>query len=153
VYIPENRRNKRIKKSLELAFEDFKINTIRVFMQATKADDTDLNTIKKLTDMHAFKKHYAGEQWDKVVAGLSHNKKLVHIIIQNLITLRRDFLFSLYNADISDNEMYYLIKNSAQSLSEFTYMEAGVDEEDLKELMGFLWKMFTKSSWVHTPKE
>jgi hypothetical protein len=67
--------------------------------------------------------------------------------MENLATLRKDFLFSLYNADISDNEMYYLIKDSAQSLAQFTYMEAG--EEDIISLTDFLWNLFTKASWIH----
>lgn len=147
VYVPEKRKNDRIKKSLQMAFEDFKINTIRVFMHITKKENVDLESIKKLLKPNEFKKYFADDKWQEVMNGLTHNKKLMHSVMQNLDILRKDFLFSLYNADISDNDMYYYIKDSAQSLAQFSYMEP--EAEDMELLSEFLWNMFSKTSWIH----
>ncbi len=150
VYWPEKQKKKRIYRSMEQQYQDFKKDCIDIFL--ILSDSQEYKSRENLLIQNEFRRYFynnnkRGEnRWDAVANGIQSNEYYLNEILYNLRMLNDEIKFVRSSIDIHDEEVSQFLKKLSQVLH---HMESTEPEYDsIKSFCRFLWEMFTGWSFV-----
>lgn len=144
VWLPERSKRRRVRRNLELQYDSFKEECIRVFLLALGGGHNE-EQIRHLKDRHEFRRffeepHSPGQnRWHAVLNGLDDYK--VKSLVVELEILMTEVHFTLNTIDIDDPEAFAFLKRLSQVLYRSKLWTPEYD--DVKRLSGFMWSVHT----------
>lgn len=143
VWLPEQRKRARIKRSFKTQYVAFKQDGIGIFLML--ADGSyDASFPETLLDQKAFRDYFktrvgdGQDRWDRVASKLEGY--YLQLLLNRMESFRGEFVFVLNNLDIESDEALEFSKDFAKSISAFSIQIPGYDN---KSLLRFLWTVFT----------
>ena len=155
VWVPAWQRRERIHRNILKHFESFKLSCISTFLIASNSQQ--YRTQEMLLNQQEFRRYFkvkvkvkvtdSQDRWDVVLNELNSNQYSLNEILLEIKYLREEIQYTLNNIDVHNDEVFDFLKR----LSQYTLRLEGVKPEydDIKELGGFLWEIFTGWSFVN----
>jgi hypothetical protein len=150
IYLPGQKRKNIIRQDFEEQYLYFKKECIYIFLSAL-GKSINPKLVQKLCDLDEFKKYFKEKcgngqiRWDKVATELDCNKIFLKNILVQLGILRNEAAFILNNTEINDKSVLSFFKILSQQV--YAYRERGINMvyDEKKEILHFLWQLF--SGW------
>ena len=150
IYLPAQKRKNIIKHNFEEQYLSFKEESIEIFLDSLKKNDS-MELVGKLRDLYEFKKHFGKKcgngqtRWDKVITELDSDKIFLKNILVQLNILRDEVSFVLNNIEINDKDVFLFFKRLSKSVYGYVLRDVNMDYNEKEELTRFLWQLF--SGW------
>jgi hypothetical protein len=149
VRLPEHQKRQRIKKSFKAQYRAFKLACIENFLAVADGGfDSKLpETLLPIEKFRSYFKQDVGSgktRWDEVV-----NKMTPYYLdatISRMENLRQEISFVMHNSDISESEVFELLKGLSQAM--LLQRNATTDYDSINSFLGFFWKLFAGWDWV-----
>jgi hypothetical protein len=149
VRLPENAKRRRIRKSFEEHFREFKEDSIATMLMVT--DDTfEWGFQRELVDQKKFRDYFKQEvapgqdRWDSL-----HNK-ITDYYLDELLThleiLRGEILFVMSAVEIDDNRVLEFLKRLSATI--IRMRKTTRDYDSMKGFGNFMWEVFAGWSMV-----
>lgn len=156
IYLPEQKRKSIIKHNFEEQCLYFKKESIAIFLYALgKSFNAEL--LEKLCNLGEFKKYFKEkynndqDRWDKVWQEL--NGFLLEDLLIQLGILKDEAAFILNNTEINDKSVLSFFRLLSQYVYGFEARGINMEYESKKELLRFLWGLFTGWSFADGYRE
>jgi hypothetical protein len=149
VRVPEQSKKRRLRANLEVAYKNFKEDSIAVYLGCFMSSyPSELPKI--LSERTAFREffnepHVPGQdRWHAVANGLDDYR--IKTIVLELEILMQEIHFTLGAIDVKDPRVFQFLKN----LSKIIYRSKNwtTEYDDVKSIMRFLWTLHSGWSWI-----
>lgn len=146
---PEHRKRKRIKKSFRMQYRTFKLACIENFL-AVADGRFDAALPEKLLPIEQFRAYFKQDvgdgktRWDEVANGMS--PYYLEVTLSRMEILRQEISFVMQNTDISEGEVFELLKRLSHAL--LMQRNATTDYDSINSFLGFFWNLFAGWDWV-----
>jgi hypothetical protein len=149
VQLPEHRKRQRIKKSFKAHYRAFKLACIENLL-AVADGSFDASLPETLLPIEKFRSYFKQDvgsgktRWDEVA-----NKMTPYYLdatISRMENLRQEISFVMHNSDISESEVFELLKGLSQAM--LLQRNATTDYDSINSFLGFFWKLFAGWDWV-----
>ena len=156
IYLPNQKRRNIIKHNFEEQYIYFKKYSIAIFLSAL-GESSNVKIEEKLCDLNEFKKYFKEkynndqDRWDKVWQEL--NGFLLEDLLIQLGILKDEAAFILNNTEINDKSVLSFFRLLSQYVYGFEARGINMEYESKKELLRFLWGLFTGWSFADGYRE
>ncbi|GAA0322244.1 hypothetical protein [Psychrobacter aestuarii] len=150
VYIPEYKRRKILRESLESQYLQFKKSCIDVFLIISESQE--FSNKEELLYLSKFRNYFNKEnkngeiRWGVIVNCLQENEYYLKEIIYYLQMLNEEIKYTRYSVSLSDPEVFEFLNRLSQLIARMKSTER--DYDDIKSFCGFLWSIFTGWDWT-----
>ena len=136
VWFPNRQRRNLIKRNFEEQYKMFKRDTIKIFLSILELGN-DFDLPSKLSDVKEFRDYFKN-RWGGVLNGLDeyHLKDL----LVTLEIFRNEVSYVLNNVNISDPEVFALLKRLSQAV--YSLKNSSFKDDEIKEFEHFVWQLF-----------
>lgn len=144
VWVPEKKKRSRVRRSLARQYDGFKEECIAVFFSALR-EPYDPTIIPKLKERSFFREYFKEnvskdqDRWHAVLNGLDDS--LVKRLVVELEILTAEVHYALTVIDIDNEDLFAFLKRLTEIL--YRYRNWTADYDDVKQLSGFLWSVYT----------
>lgn len=146
---PEHRKRKRIKKSFRTHYRSFKLACIENFL-AVSDGGFDATLPEKLLPIEQFRIYFKQDvgdgktRWDEVANKMS--PYYLEATLSRMEILRHEISFVMHNTDISEGEVFGLLKRLSQAM--LMQRNATTDYDSINSFLSFFWNLFAGWDWV-----
>ena len=147
VWFPNRQRRNLIKRNFEEQYKMFKRDTIKIFLSILELGN-DFDLPSKLSDVKEFRDYFKN-RWGGVLNGLDeyHLKDL----LVTLEIFRNEVSYVLNNVNISDPEVFALLKRLSQAV--YSLKNSSFKDDEIKEFSHFVWQLFGGFSFAEGCKD
>jgi hypothetical protein len=148
VRLPEHQKRTRIKRSFQAHYTRFKLECIEIFLLL--ADNSyEMEVPETLMNQAAFRDYFktpvsdGQERWHRVANNLEGY--YLQLILNRMEAFREEIIFVLNNLDIETDAAFEFSKNFSKAITSASILTR---TDDKKQLLQFLWTVFTGWSFV-----
>lgn len=146
---PEHRKRMRIRKSFRTQYRAFKLACIENFLAVADGgfDGTLPEKLLPIEQFRAYFKQDVGNgktRWDEVANKMS--PYYLEVTLSRMEILRQEILFVMHNTDISEGEVFELLKRISQAM--LMQRNASIDYDSINSFLSFFWNLFAGWDWV-----
>jgi len=144
VWLPEQFKRTRVRRSLALVYDSFKEECILIFFSALQ-ESYDIVLLHRLKDRVFFRQYFKRkvspdqERWHAVLNGL--DESLVKRLVVELEILMTEVHYALTVIDVDNQNAFAFLKRLSQIL--YRYRNWSAEYNDVKQLSDFMWSVHT----------
>jgi hypothetical protein len=149
VRLPEEDKRKRVRRNLQLQYDSFKRECIRIFLDAM-GEAYDPALIDTLKDQEQFRQFFSSSfdtgqsRWDAVANGL--DAEAIRGLTVEFEVLIGEVRFTLTAIDVENPALFAFLKQLANGL--YRARKWSSDYDSIKSLLSLMWSVFAGWSLV-----
>jgi len=147
VWFPNRQRKNLIKRNFEEQYKMFKSDTIKIFLSILDLGN-DFDLLSKLLDVKEFRDYFKNKLGG-VLNGL--DEYYLKDLLVTLEIFRNEVAYVLNNVNISDPEVFVLLKRLSQAV--YSLKNSSFKDDEIKEFEHFVWQLFGGFSFAEGCKD
>src|SRR5262249_36864021 len=110
---------------------------------------SSLDLVERLCDIREFRDYFKEDnsaKWYAIANALPKNELLMKDMVVELALLRTEIAFVLSNVEIHDEQVFAFFKRLSSTI--YRAEQGGLEYDDVKSFMSFMWQLFAGWSWI-----